>query len=139
MRIASLFLIATLRLVLFPTDGRGQQPAGAPLGMDSSAFSDLGLTPDQHAKIAAIRQQVQQENAPLREQLRQLAGGKSFRDLSAAERDSLRPKAEPIVHQMRENARKGRDQIMAILTPDQRKKFEAHVQEHRGPPPEEHN
>jgi Spy/CpxP family protein refolding chaperone len=139
MRLASLFLVATLRLVLFPTDARAQQqPAGPPRWMDSSALSDLGLTPDQRAKITTIRQQVQQENAPLREQLRQLAGGKSFHDLSAAERDSLRPKAEPIMRQMRENARKGRDQIMAILTPDQRTKFAAHVKEHRGPP-EDHN
>jgi protein CpxP len=139
MRIASLFLLATLRLVLFPTDARAQQPAaGPPPGMDSSVFNDLGLTPDQRAKVAAIRQQVQQENAPLREQMHQLTGGKSYRDLTQAERDSLKPQIEPIRRQLMENARKAREQIIAILTPEQRKKFAERVQERRGPPPQDH-
>jgi Spy/CpxP family protein refolding chaperone len=139
MRVTSLFLLATLRLVIFPTDARAQeQSAGPPRGMDSSAFSDLGLTPDQRAKIATIREQVQQENAPLREQMHQITGGQSYRDLTQAQRDSLKPQIEPIRRQMMENTRKAREQVMAILTPDQRKKFAARAQERRGPPPQDH-
>ena len=99
---------------------------------DSAAFEHLGLTPDQHDKIKAIRDQAQQQNAPLREQLQQVLGGKSFRDLTPEERESLKPQIEPIRKQMMENRRKAREQINAILTPDQRKKLEHEMREHQG-------
>ncbi len=138
MRIASLFLIATLRLVMFPTVARTQQePAGPPAARDSSLFEDLGLSTDQRAKVTAIHQQIQEQNAPLREQARQLLGGKSYRDLTPAERESLKPKLEPIRRQMMENRRKGREQIMAILTPEQRRMFSEHVRDRRGGPPQD--
>lgn len=139
MRIAPLFLATALGFVTLPGAARAQQePAGPPPAMDSTAFDDLGLTADQRSKITAIHQQIQQQNAPLREQMRQILGGKSYRDLTPAERDSLRPKLEPIRRQMMDNGRSGREQIMAILTPEQRRKLAAHVRERRGRAPEEH-
>ena len=107
-----------------PTRGRGE---------DNEVFEHLGLTPDQRVKIKAIRNQVKQENAPLREQIKQILGGKRFRDLTPAERASLKPQFDPIRKQMKENRRKGRDQIRVILTPDQLKQFEHEMHQHRGP------
>lgn len=99
---------------------------------DSAAYEHLGLTSDQRDKIRAIREQAQQQNAPLREQLQQVLGGKSFRDLTPAERESLKPQIEPIRKQMMENRHKAHEQISAILTPDQRKQLEHEMHEHRG-------
>ena len=102
-------------------------------GADNAVFEHLGLTSDQRDKIKTIQDQVQQQNAPLREQLRQILGGKRFRDLTPEERESFKPKIEPIRKQMMENRKKGREQIEAILTPDQRKQLEHEMREHRGP------
>ncbi len=55
--------------------------------------------------------------------MRAALGGKTFRELPPAERDSLGPTLEPIRRQMMENNRKGREQINALLTPEQRRKF----------------
>ena len=63
----------------------------------------------------------------------------AFRDLSPAERDSLRPKLQPIRQQLMDNARKAHEQIEALLTPEQRQKLEKHMREHEmrgGPPPD---
>lgn len=89
----------------------------------------LGLTADQKTKWAAIRDDLMKKNAPLREQATQVMGGKSFRDLTPEEREAMRPKLQPIMDKMRENARKAREQIEAILTPEQKKKFEERMQE----------
>jgi Spy/CpxP family protein refolding chaperone len=94
----------------------------APAG-DSSALEGLGLTPKQREKIRAIREETRQANAPLRDQARQLMGGRMYRDLTPTEQDSLRPKLEPIRQAMMANVRKGRYQIEAILTAEQREKF----------------
>jgi Spy/CpxP family protein refolding chaperone len=98
---------------------------------DSTMFEQLGLTPDQRDKIHQIRDQVEQQNAPLREQMQQALGGKSFRDLTPEERESFRPKIEPIRKQMMENRRKAHEQINAILTSEQREKLDKQMKEHR--------
>lgn len=95
-------------------------------GLDTTG---LGLSADQQAKWKKIRDELQQKNAPLREQARQVAGGKSFRDLTPEEREKLRPKMGPIMDQMRDNAKKAREQVEAMLTPEQKQKFEAKVRE----------
>jgi len=105
---------------------------------DSATLESLALSADQRAKIKPILAQLQQQNAPLREQMRQLTGGRGFRDLSPAARDSLRPKIQPIRQQMMENARKAHEQIEALLTPEQRQKLEQHMRDRGmagGPPP----
>lgn len=122
MRIAALSFAAAFSLMTLPPPARAQEPAGPPM-LDSSAFENLGLTDDQRSKIQAIHEQVQEQNAPLRDQANKLMGGKTFRDLTPAERDSLRPKLQPLREQMMENLRKAREQIAQILTPEQRRKF----------------
>jgi len=96
---------------------------------DSATLESLALTADQRAKIKPIVAQLQEQNAPLREQMRQLTGGRMLRDLSPAARDSLRPKIQPIREQMMQNARKAHEQIEALLTPEQRQKLEQHMRE----------
>jgi Spy/CpxP family protein refolding chaperone len=101
-------------------------------GPDNAVFEHLGLTPDQRDKIKAIQDQAQQQNAPLREQIQQITGGKRFRDLTPEQRESFKPQIEPIRKQLMENRKKAHEQISAILTPDQRKQFEHEMHEHRG-------
>ena len=129
-------LLTCLTLTGLVTTAPAQQPGGPPGGgppmLDSAAFEQLGLTADQRAKIQAIHERVQTENAPLRQQAQQIMGGKSFRDLTPAQRDSLRPKLQPVMAKMRANAQKGRDEIMKILTPEQQKKFREQMQQMRG-------
>ncbi len=138
MRPTVLSLVATLGLVAAPLTA--QMPQGGPPAMapDSATLESLALSADQRAKIKPILAQLQQQNAPLREQMRQLTGGRGFRDLSPAARDSLRPKIQPIRQQMMENARKAHEQIEALLTPEQRQKLEQHMRDRGmagGPPP----
>ena len=99
---------------------------------ESAMYEHLGLSADQRTKITAIREQARQQNAPLRDQLQQVLGGKSFRDLTPAERESFKPKIEPIRKQMMENRHKAQEQINAILTSDQRKQLEHEMHERRG-------
>ena len=101
-------------------------------GPDNAVFEHLGLTSDQRDKIKAIQDQVQQQNAPLREQVQHILGGKRFRDLTHEERESFKPKIEPIRKQMMENRRKAHERINAILTSEQREKLEHQMKEHRG-------
>ena len=129
MRITLALLFAVFALSVRPM--AAQEPSRR-WAADSAMFEHLGLTSDQRDKIKAIREQAQQQNAPLREQLQQALGGKSFRDLTPAERESLKPKIEPIRKQMMENRKKAHDQISAILTPDQRKQLEHEMHERRG-------
>jgi len=139
MRTPRFMVIAALGLVAAPA--AAQLPQGGPPAMaaDSAELESLVLTAEQRAKIKPILEQLRQQNAPLREQLRQITGGKAFRDLSPAERDSLRPKLQPIRQQLMDNARKAHEQIEALLTPEQRQKLEKHMREHEmrgGPPPD---
>lgn len=129
MRTTLALLVVLFGFAVAPIAAQEPSPNSGP---DKSVFEHLGLTPDQQDKIRAVRDQVHQENAPLREQLRQILGGKRFRDLTPAEKEALKPQFEPIRKQMKENRRKGRDQINAILTPDQRKELEKVMNEHRG-------
>jgi Spy/CpxP family protein refolding chaperone len=141
MRMTFAALFAVVSLITRPVLAQEQHPPRN-WGMDSTLYERLSLTPDQRTKIKAIRDQVMQQNAPLRDQIRQVLGDKSPRDMTPEEREQYRPKIEPIRKQMMENRKKGRDQIMAILTPDQRKQFEQiekEMREHRqergeGPP-----
>ena len=121
-------LIAVFGLLVVPLTAQQQHRRWV---ADSAMFEQLGLTPDQRTKINGIREQVDQQNAPLREQIRQVLGGKSFRDLTPEERESFRSKIEPIRKQMKENRRAAHEQISAILTPDQREKLKTQMKEHR--------
>jgi Spy/CpxP family protein refolding chaperone len=140
MRTILVSLVTVLGLAAVPV--AAQMPQGGPPAMapDSATLESLALSADQRAKIQPILAQLREQNAPLREQMRQALGGKSYRDLSPAERDSLRSKVQPIRQQMMENARKAHQQIAALLTPEQRQKLEQHMRERMGrmeggPPP----
>ena len=138
MRMTIVSLFAVVSFIARPLLAQEQHPPRNG-GMDSTLYEHLGLTPDQRTKIKAIRDQVMQQNAPLRDQIREVLGGKSPRDMTPEEREQYRPKIEPIRNQMMENRKKGRDQIMAILTPEQRKQLEQEMREHHhdrweGPP-----
>jgi Spy/CpxP family protein refolding chaperone len=132
--LATAFALVAIAPVSSPAQGK-YGGAGVSAGLDTTG---LGLSADQQAKWNAIRDDLRTKNAPLRDQARQMAGGKSFRDLSDAEREALRPKLQPIMDQMRENARKAREQAEAVLTPAQKQKFEARIKERMerggGPP-----
>jgi Spy/CpxP family protein refolding chaperone len=121
------FAVTLLCLASLPVVARAQQEPGAvpatPPMLDTAAFRDLGLTANQRAKIQAIHEQARRENEPLRNQIRAVLGGRSYLDLSPAERDSLRPQLDPLRQQMMENVRKVREQVIAILTPEQRHKL----------------
>jgi Spy/CpxP family protein refolding chaperone len=129
MRITLASIVTVVGLIAAPL--AAQEP-GRRRAADSAMFEQLGLTADQRAKIHTIREQVEAQNAPLREQMRQVLGGKSFRDLTPEERESFKSKIEPIRKQMRENRHKAHEQISAILTPAQRDKLEHQMKEHRG-------
>jgi Spy/CpxP family protein refolding chaperone len=115
-------LVAALGLSAASAVAQGPPPGGA--WGDAADTAGLGLTADQQARWKAVHDQLQQQNAPLRDELRQLLGGKTLRDLTPDERASLRPKIQPIMQQLRDNDRKARDQIDAMLTPEQRQKLE---------------
>jgi Spy/CpxP family protein refolding chaperone len=125
--------MAALGLAAAPLAAQQEGGGGGPPMMmaDSTAFEGLGLSAEQKTKIKGIRNQMREQNAPLRQQLMQLTGGKMPRDMTQAQRDSLRPKIEPIRHQMMENARKAHEQIDALLTPDQRAKLKEHMHQRR--------
>lgn len=136
MRMTFASLVAVVGFMATPLAAQHQ---GRGWGMDTTLYDHLGLSQEQRDKVRAIQNQVMQQNAPLREQIKQVLGGKSPRELTPEEREQLRPKIEPIRKQMMENRKKGRDQVMAILTPDQRKQLEKEMKEHRqergeGPP-----
>ena len=141
MRTTVFSLIAALGVAAIPA--AAQMPQGGPpmMAPDSATLDALALTADQRAKIQPILAQLREQNAPLREQMRQAMGGKSYRDLSPAERDSIRSKVQPIREQMMDNARKAHEQVEALLTPEQRQKLEQRMRERMtermqgGPPP----
>ena len=58
-------LIAVFGLLVVPLTAQQQHRRWA---ADSAMFEQLGLTPDQRTKINGIREQVDRQNAPLREQ-----------------------------------------------------------------------
>lgn len=128
MRITLVSIVAVLGFVVTPLAAQDPHRRWA---ADSAMFEQLGLTADQRVKINAIREQAEQQNAPLREQVQQVLGGKSFRDLTPEERKSFSSKLEPIRKQMKENRHKAHEQISAILTPDQREKLKHQMEERR--------
>lgn len=127
----TILLLATALGVVAPAAAQNPPP-GPREGREAFDTSGLGLTADQRTKIKGILEKMKEQNAPHRKQLEQVLGGRRFRDLTPAQRDSLRPKIEPIRNQMAENWRKAHDQINAVLTPEQRKLVEQRMHERMG-------
>lgn len=130
--------------VLGPADAAAQTP---PTGQDRPARPDgrfgpgmlrlpeqLELTAEQKAQIEQIRAELEEKNRPLMEQVRSIVGeaeaparqgerarrGRRMPQLTAEQREQVRP----LVEQMRENQRAAHEQIMALLTPEQKEKLE---------------
>jgi Spy/CpxP family protein refolding chaperone len=136
---STIMLLATALGLVAPA--AAQNPPSGPPPERREAFdtSGLGLTADQRTKIKGILEQMKEKNAPYRKQLDEVLGGRRLRDLTPAERDSLKPKLDPIRHEMAENWRKAHDKINEVLTPEQRKLVEQRMKERRaargeGPP-----
>jgi len=93
---------------------------------------ELQLTDAQVQRLQQIRQELQQRNAPLLAQLRQMVWGDSLRraredatvrDSVRARRERMREQARPILEQLRANARAAMEQARQVLTEEQREKL----------------
>ncbi|MGH7574664.1 MAG: Spy/CpxP family protein refolding chaperone, partial [Longimicrobiales bacterium] len=85
---------------------------------------ELELSADQQAEVERIRAELSEKNEPLREQIRATLGISAddsprrlaFREMTEDQREAVRP----AVDQLRENHRVAREQVLAVLTADQR-------------------
>ena len=94
--------------------GRGGPGFGGPM-LDLLRLRErLELTDDQVARLREMRQQLEQENRPLLEQLRQ--SGERPRGADAA--------SNPLIQQIQENVREAAEQMKAVLTAEQAAKLE---------------
>ena len=111
-----------------PGHGHGDGFAGTMmLGHLARAQQELGLSDQQVADIKAIFQQVREQNAPYRTQLR---GGmaaiaqtliKNPSDVSAAQ--ALLDQQEQVERTMKSNTLAAASKALSVLTPDQRTKL----------------
>jgi Spy/CpxP family protein refolding chaperone len=130
MRTSFLVLAALVALVArTPAQNPPSAPPGPPGLNEAPDTAGLGLSADQKTKFMAIRNDLIQKNAPLRQQAQQIMGGKTFRDLTPEEREAMRPKLQPIMQQIRENFHTAREQLEALLTPEQKQKFEERMRQ----------
>jgi Spy/CpxP family protein refolding chaperone len=147
---ATALLVAATALVggqwtgaLGPADAAAQTP---PTGQDRPARpagrfgpgmlhlpEQLELTAEQKAQVEQIRAELAEKNRPLMEQVRSIVGepeaparrerarrGRRMPQLTAEQREQVRP----LFEQMRENQRAAREQVMALLTPEQKETLE---------------
>ncbi len=105
--------------------GRGGPGFGGPM-LDLLRLRErLELTDDQVSRLREMRQQLEQENRPLLEQLRQ--SGERPRGADAA--------SNPLIQQIQENVREAAEQMKAVLTAEQTTKLEElrqQMEERRG-------
>jgi len=94
----------------------------------------LELTEEQKAQIEKIRAELAEKNRPLMEEVRSIVGapetpaqrgdrarpGRGMQRLTQEQREKVRP----LFEQMRENQRAAHEQVMALLTPEQKDKLE---------------
>lgn len=122
-----------------PGAGVMQREAG-PVDALLKYRTELGLTTDQTARLTAIGQRLEAQNRPLLEQLRAAGFGempernRRVRDLTPAQRDQLRERmqaARPTFQQLRENNKGAREQVRAVLTPQQQDRIRSLMKERR--------
>ncbi len=94
----------------------------------------LELTAEQKAQVEKIRTELMEKNRPLMEQVRSIVGepeapaqrgerarrGRRMPRLTAEQREQVRP----LFEQMRANQREAHEQVMALLTPEQKETLE---------------
>lgn len=110
--------------------GRHGQRAGQ---RADRAFAKLNLTDAQKAQMKALREQFRTENAPLFAQLRQARTDlKVARDANDTARvESLRGSLQSLKTQFKAAKKAHREQLLTILTPEQRAQLEAAKAERR--------
>lgn len=97
------------------------------------AFAKLNLTDAQKAQMQALREQFREQNAPLFEQLRQARTDlKTAREANDTARlESLRGSLQSLQTQFKAAKKAHREQLLTILTPEQRAQLEAAKAERR--------
>ena len=148
--LAAAILLAAVALVggdwagaLGPADAAAQPPRagqerpgrpGGPFGGVAALDlpEELKLTEEQKGQIEKIRAELREKNQPLMEQLRsvvgepearrgeRMRGGREMQRLSQEQRE----KARPILEQIRANTQAAYEQVLALLTPEQKEKLE---------------
>lgn len=115
-------------LVSFAAFGKAQQPLGKPgPGKGNLLFAELKLTEEQLDKIMAIRQQYEKDMIDLRYALqkknRELAKLWAAKPLDQAAIDAKTKEVNAIRIQMRTKRDTMKEQIKAVLTPEQLKVY----------------
>lgn len=118
--------------------GRGQRPA--PISRILEQRAALGLSAEQVSRLEAIQQRLQQQNAPLIEQLR-ASGAWQERGQNGERGQQRGPGARgerqipeelrPVMQQLRENNRTAMQQVQEVLTAEQRARLRELMQQHR--------
>jgi protein CpxP len=138
-RIAQGIAVASMiALVAAAPSVAGQEHKGKDRAeMVERAIERLELTAEQKARIAAIRDQFKAQNESLKSELK--AAHEQMRDArrdgDKAEAEQIREQMKPKMEQMRAARQAMKDQILAVLTPEQRselEKMKAEVKEKRG-------
>jgi protein CpxP len=147
--LAATMLLAAIAMVggdwagaLGPADAAAQPPRAGrerPARPDGrfgpaalSLPEELELTEEQKAQVEKIRADLMEKNRPLMEQLRSVIGepeaGRGERMRGGREMQRLTPeqreKARPILEQIRANHQAAYEQVLALLTPEQKEKLE---------------
>ena len=105
--------------------------------------AELGLTPDQEARLTQIRKDLAEKNKPLVAQVESVIGERASRDQMKAMSDSEREEyvmaraaegkshqeLQPVYKQIRENRKAAWQQAKTVLNPDQAAKVEGWAKE----------
>jgi len=125
--------LATTLLAQQPPPGRERNPRPTAAQVTGGGTAQylvenpqlLQLTPVQVKRVTKVANRVDSLNAPVRNQLQALTGGRPIRELTPAERRRLAPQLQPLVQQMQQNNAMSLDSVEAILTPEQTTQLEA--------------
>ncbi len=95
------------------------EPGDQVTGYLASAPDSMHLTPAQRGRLVKVREWLRSQNAPLRDSVRAVTGGRAFRTIPPAERRQLQPRLAPLMERMRANDAAALDSVDAVLTPQQ--------------------
>jgi hypothetical protein len=123
-----------------PAEGRMMRGPAAmmrnPVEVVLEHRADLELTAEQVRTLEALRDRVEEENAPRVERLREAFGDTDPRELSAEERDALRARMRelaPVRDEVRATNRAAMDQVHELLTDEQRGELRQFMRRRMGP------
>lgn len=142
-----------------PPAARQERPPHAPLERLLERRAELGLTDEQVTRLQAIQARLQEQNAPLREQVRaarpahaphprrmtpeqraemrermQAMTPEQRREMRGQMRARLqehRGELEPVMRQLRENRRAAMDQVREVLTDEQEARLREMMEQRR--------